>query len=144
MRTPEEVEAAAGRLRRHRAGEPVVYPRWAGWTGDCDAATLADAWLADHPATDSLPIDAAWLTSAGFGDDPENPGEWLHPVPGGCPGDANRVVAFEPNGGVCLECCNSLGQSTEVISLAPCPTRGQLRRLLAALGVALPATGGGS
>ena len=133
--------AALARLRRAKAGElmPDVY---AGshfnnehHAVSSDRAVLADAYDREHPADDAEPIDAAWLASAGFAEDARNGGEWLRLIPGGCPGDTNRVVAFDSNGGVCLECCNAAGESTEVVSLAPCPTRGQLRRLLAALGV---------
>jgi len=97
--TPDEIEAAAGRLRRYRGGEPVAGVWGTGpddpWAND-DFDTLADAWLAGHPADDSLPIDAVWLASIGWQADPQ-PNDPARPPQGAVQGSdrngASGIVA---------------------------------------------------
>ena len=141
--TPDEIEAAAGRLRRHRAGEQSasVWPDPAtAWAGD-DLDTLADAWLAEHPADDGEAITADWLTASGL---PQT----LSPVPEytrdryAADFTSWRVTVVRRQFGnwqmfawATEKLCD---QSVSVIA----HTRGQLRRLLAALGV--PAANGGA
>lgn len=69
----DPIQAAAGRLRRWRAGEDP----WAVYgvadedhpnalvreLADADRAVLADAYLAEHPADDAEPVTEEWLKS---------------------------------------------------------------------------------
>ena len=144
--TTDEIEAAAGRLRRLAAGEddPTVYA-WAahrsinfiGSLQNDDSRLLADAWLAANPADDSEPATACWVMAAlpADADYPyrthaSHPGK-LAALSWHCgqeyrPGPADRAVNFRV-------CVNGVEIDWRTA------TRGQLRRLLAALGV--PAAG---
>ena len=142
--TPDETEAAAGRLRRLKAGEAAGGRAFGEAYGDtyddCDSTegedrrTLADAWLADHPAGDAAGIDAAWVRAT-LPAPPAGRG-WA-----GCDGPLGRVVWIpdtQPN-----EFTLPVWVNGSPV-LAGGLTRGQFRRLLAALGAGLPTTGGGS
>ena len=134
--TPDETEAAAGRLRRLAAGEA-----YGDTYDDCDSTegedrrTLADAWLADHPADDGDEIDAAWLDTLGATDDPARRLPWLWRLN---PAGDSLAVRAAASGWV----CSILPGDSARVSLPSPTTRGQLRRLLAALGAGLPAGGG--
>lgn len=120
----QEIRAAAERLRRLEAGEhqDAVYGDFANAFRRLDTQTLADAFLAEHPADDDEPDTEEWLRGVGFTD---------------CKNDGLRlsILARYPNLGMPFwEVCGT------VIRLAQPKTRGQLRRLCAALGISLKET----
>ena len=81
-----------------------------------DAYLLADAYLALHPADDGEAIDEAWLEANGF--EPALPAKWLF--------KKGRLLWSSYDG---LSLTNDLDGDLPWIK-----TRGQLRRLLAAIG----------
>ena len=98
---------------------------------------LLDALL---PIDDAVPVDAAWMDAVG--DDPRGDQMWVWPIPGG--GAAVRVWANRDPAGPAWRCqVEDTGDECEreSVVLPQLATRGQLRRLLAALGV--PAVKGG-
>ena len=137
MRTPEEVEAAAGRLRRLKAGEgyfavyppPIIYGPDPSMPQCKDEATLADAWLADHPAEDSLPVAATWL-SAAVEEPPGYQGWWKWAV--------GPLTLRVWQAGECWAVALWHDDTLTGTLLPAVETRGQLRRLLDALGATLP------
>lgn len=111
----EELKAIASRVRPHAAGN-------LGNADIADRNALAAAYLAEHPADDAEPITANWLAAVGF----TSPGAFTHTIDGG--------ITMEWFSG------GDLGQWECIIGDHVCPdfgTRGQLRRLCAALGVPL-------
>lgn len=71
---PKETREAAERLRRFRNGDNSAYPDDDGGffeergqtMCEADEETLADAYLAEHPADAEEPITEDWLRSVGF------------------------------------------------------------------------------
>lgn len=97
------------------------------------------------PADEFIAVDEAWLRSVGFlpdGDDPET-GDFAtkiwsrdeHSDYGKDP--AMHVIQNVKDGSSWLESYSPQGQSLCIIELEPKPTRGDVRRLLAALGIEL-------
>ena len=133
---PDEIEAAAGRIRRLAAGESgdAVYPDRTGWPHAlacrADTQTLAAAWLARHPADDREPVTAAWIDAVG-GDDERGCGVVAWPV-----GSLSKLCVGQYRGTGAWHCWVRDGHNgEETVTLPQLTTRGQLRRLLAALGV---------
>lgn len=63
----DETKAALGRIRKERQGENV-YPSWFpdyDMESRKDSHTLAEAYLAEHPADDDEPIDDAFAKAVG-------------------------------------------------------------------------------
>ena len=139
--TSEELRAAAERIRRFKSGEHpfAIY-------GEDDAATqgwhdrkiLAEAYIAEHPADDETGLSVEWMTAVGFRQ--TGAGWWRV----GKHGRETLALDYHDN-----------TESGDVFSLPTnrfmplrvlVATRGQLRRLCAALGVPLnnpaPATVG--
>ena len=141
--TTDEIEAAAGRLRRLAAGELVtqVWPAadvfGSSLRRDRDRAAVADACLAANPADDSAAIDAAWLDSVG-GDDERGDGDRAWRV-----GPAAKLCVGRGTAPGLWHCwVREGGFDDETVTLPLLESRAQLRRLLAALGV--PAARGGA
>ena len=147
---PDEIEAAAGRLRRlaadevtarrdvkivvvHAGDEVVIeYPA----SIRMGRRALLDALL---PINDAVPITAAWMDAVG-GDDERGDGDRVWPI-----GPA-AWLSVGLGGGVWHCWVRSWvreggGGGEESVTLPQLATRGQLRRLLAALGVSLPQGG---
>jgi len=126
-----ELNEAAERLRkaieRYRSYR-IALSAWQGGDGDQpdydqmpeDTCEIADAYLAEHPADDEEPIDAYFLRACGFDGD----GQMQKYGPGMRLGDIKVNHAWEW----------SWHNSWPFRELK---TRGQLRRLAAALGIEL-------
>lgn len=123
----------AERLRRDNTNYSYAYEDGE----DCEASyiedvrALANAYLAEHPADEDAFIDETWLKSVGFGE----------PTINGWP------IIFANNGCDPIELwldydgCVALIQSNSedhVLIGKRCKTRGDLRRLAAAIGIELP------
>ena len=91
---------------------------------------LSDAMV---PIDDGVPIDAAWLETVGGRLNYLKQWEWLY----GADGHHLSVIRGAPPGWSC-----DVVSTDSAVELPPITTRGQLRRLLAALGV--PAAEGGA
>jgi hypothetical protein len=129
----DEVKKAAERLRRVQAGESLldVYPdslAEPAWSYAADLRVLADAYLATVAADEELPITREWWETL-----KDDPGElyFLHF------GDEDRfwLDLSESRNMVMLE---SPRDSTDLEHIK---TRGQLRRLCAALNIPLQPSG---
>ena len=71
MSTPEQIRAAAERVRAMRKASNEHDGGYADTDegriqSRCDHVTLAEAYLAEHPADDAEPIETDWLLSVGF------------------------------------------------------------------------------
>lgn len=119
----DELRAAAERLRRVHAGEPVqtVYessiPRAFANMGR-DENTLSNAWQDEHPADDEELVTEEWLLSIGFRLEIDEYGgaDWWQ----------LDKVKHAPSCGT---------WEFDSAYLPDQPTRGHVRRLLTALGV---------
>lgn len=114
----DELRAAAERLRRYYAGDRSAYK---GSPGDAAGVYTGDVLrlLAEHPADDAEPVTDEWLESIGHPTPPEPPQRGGH-----------RWMVLVVDG---------KGSSYRLPNAA---TRGDVRRLLAALKVT-PGEGGG-
>ncbi len=113
----DETRAAAERLRDHRTTQ------WPLRTQDMN--TIIEAYLAEHPADDAEPITGEWLRTTSaytFVELPDNDG-------------TNVLFEIEPFGPD--EYRPQLSEGSDMIVLRRLKTRGDLRRLCAALGVPL-------
>ena len=94
-----------------------------------DLLTLADAYLAEHPADGETPVDEAWLRSVGFElVDIDNPEQ--------------MIVASIETDGYSLNYFNdgtaSVGAHGCWLDVwLPCPARGDIRNLARCLGIEL-------
>jgi hypothetical protein len=134
----DDVKEAAERLRRLRGSESgaavyefVPIPLPAGgfmWPGEAmarherDRALVERAYLALVPADSDEPITAEWLREMGFTIDDWLEGEWAADLET----DGRNSVRIFWDGTACIDLCDTF---------FPCPTRGQLRQLLSALGI---------
>lgn len=138
--TPDKVEAAADRLRRLKAGESAktIWPKsgdWM-WSGDVDRRTLADAWLADHPADDAEAATAYWVTTL-------LPPEWPGHRHASFAGTLATVSWLTYNAAPPSPGSGGANFDLYVNGAAidwRAASKGQLRRMLAALGVPVPVT----
>jgi hypothetical protein len=105
-----DIQSAAERLRRHMA-DPNHRDTYHGKESTLvgDWATLARAYLAEHPADDGEAIQVAWLVSMGFEALDEHDSGWFKQSPDG----------------------------REMEDAAQLKTRGDLRLLCRALGILL-------
>lgn len=137
----DELRAAAERQIDH-AYPPVDMRPGTHRLRFADGEALARAWLADHPADDSTPVDEDWLRSVGFQ-------SWYRfgvaiAVPAPITGNVWLVCTDTPNASDCpWEVWNvhkdeDGDTSDKAMIREEIPTRGSVRRLLAALGVAQP------
>ena len=114
------VEARIGshNYRNNAIGKPcrLIYGNGGNVPVDEILKPLADAYLALHPADDGEAIDEAWLEANGF--EPALPAKWLF--------KKGRLLWSSYDG---LSLTNDLDGDLPWIK-----TRGQLRRLLAAIG----------
>lgn len=115
---------------------------------DIDTDTLARYVLADLAdrerleAERALPVTEEWLRSIGGLPEDSNFGDicfrifYLEPADLGTfvKGEFTHVV-FCRDGSACIECYDENGHSLEVVGIGYYNTRGQVRRLLEALGV---------
>lgn len=140
-----DLQAATDRLRRINSGES--YADVYGEPGqrlspsslnqyDCDQYTVDNAWLAEH---DDTPIDEEWLRSVGF---EGNIGEVRLAIESGMDLDSDdemksaRMHHLRTLPGQPWSFDGWEGRFRTHIKCNP-KTRGQLRRLAAALGIAL-------
>lgn len=111
MNTPEEIKAALDRLSSHvsRGGNRYYKNDMPGCVCD-DEVILANAYIAEHPADDDLPIDHAWLKTLNL-----------------------------PFKSVQFHCCHIRGffatQHGSNLILRKLKTRGEARQLLRGLGI---------
>lgn len=151
----DDVRAAAERVRAHRAvmarhpeatdegdlfgfqlaSSPYYDAGWKGVNGgrlDADRRVLADAYLAEHPADDAAPVTAGWLESMGF----QVKGGWWQLRCGDyevyCYTSPSRPSGFVFK----YESHDCLDDGDGAAILPDLPTRGDVRRLLAALKIA--------
>lgn len=164
MSESSDVRAAAERLREHRRVCLVMrHPRESPYTHlevstgaaelipgaeQKDLLTLANAYLAEHPADDGEPADADWLRSVGFlpdgdVDKPDAPlaiglyyGRTDDEIENGIV--AGRHLLIGHAGDAMVEEYDEGGTVVGCVEMPSLPTRGHVRRLCAALGVALP------
>jgi hypothetical protein len=141
----DELRAAAERYRRgedgYRNSDPTLDPT--GWMAsaahDGDARLLAAAYLAEHPDDDGEPIDFEWLATQakrchdeGYWDQPPTGDVWWEAGPLSFTCDSFQSDPGEPTETVAAD----WQVDGEPLPRAMVPkTRGQFRRLLAALGV---------
>lgn len=119
----QEVKNAAESLRRLIPVKCPPSPRWS--QDEQNLWTLAQAYLAEHPADENEPITEEWLRSAGFIWQSTDTYE-LHS--GAFGNDYLRYTKIAFRAG--LWYANGLG-------CADCKTRGDVRRLCSALGIPL-------
>ena len=139
----DELRDAAANLRRLANGENLaeVYPEFTPHNVIgalcCDRGTLADAWLADRPADDGVEITREWLTAEGLPPKSAAPVVPLVPELYGCDrGDWRLLCRPRKDGGWRAFVWQHMTSDTQQQSVSVIvATRGQLRRLLAALGV---------
>jgi hypothetical protein len=114
-----DIQSAAERLRRHMA-DPNHRDTYHGKESTLvgDWATLARAYLAEHPADDGEAITEDWLRAVGFKSMPSEVGLWL---------DKTVGVDLRSDTPGCVV-CNARPRIA---------TRGDLRRLAEALGIPL-------
>lgn len=136
MTAISEAAERRDRLRRVKAGEPKtsVYPYTSdnetinrGHAEGChwrDIEASAERDLAEHPADENEPVTEDWLRSVGFRASPDF--EFLFMEAGLRPG----TIEFDPDIGWII----FGSKATRLLE-----TRGQLRRLCAALGIELKA-----
>jgi len=117
------ISEAAERLREHESGGDI-YPFDGGAMEMGDERALAAAYLAEHPADDGEPITEEWLRSVGFKVSPDF--EFLFIEAGLRPG----TIEFDPDIGWII----FGSKATRLLE-----TRGDVRRLCAALGIELKA-----
>ncbi len=115
---------AAERLRQNESGD-ACYPFDGGVMEMEDTRTLAEAYLAEHPADDELEITDDWLRSVGFVDIDEHGSGMLLQVT-----DEGPEVSIGYRG-------QWLVGGDELSEAAQPKTRGQLRLLSKALGITL-------
>jgi len=124
--TPSQLRDAAERVRPHAAGN-------LGNAEIRDRNALATAYLAEHPADDWQPITADWLQSAGV-PQTQDRSYTVGRV------DSVSVVWYPP--GIADESppqlCISLHPDLGVLTFHDNATRGDLRRLCAALRIPFP------
>lgn len=141
----DELRDAVASLRRLANGEnlaevyPLFVPHNVIMALCLDRGTVAHAWLTANPADDGEAITAEWMDAVG-GDDERGDGDRVWPI-----GPA-AWLSVGLGGGVWHCWVRSWvreggGGGEESVTLPLLTTRGQLRRLLAALGV--PAAEGG-
>ena len=138
----DELRDAVASLRRLASGEDLaaVYPLFVPHNLDValcfDRGTVAHAWLAANPADDGEAITAAHLESLGlerFGRPGNVPNRFRRDSPDGT---GTVTVTHRPAMAGWPEAWVLSGTSPAcTISVGFATTRGQLRRLLAALGV---------
>ena len=122
-----ETKAALERLRREGQGENV-YPSWFpdyDMESRKDSHTLAEAYLAEHPADDDEPVTKEWLAAKGaiFHD------VWRFYLPA-----CELHVSFSPTGGMWLARLNQEDERYEYLNISDSvPTKRQVRRLVSAL-----------
>ncbi len=89
-----------------------------------DSATLADAYLVEHPADDGEKVTEEWLLASGFTPHPEFRGHSIY-------NKTQSIEVWIADGGICVE--------GEYISrkFGGDYTRGDMRRLCSALGIEL-------
>jgi hypothetical protein len=148
----DSVKAAAERLR-NTCDSNLFYWR----SSDCqrDQAILAYAYLAEHPADDSEPIDGCWLRGVGFTNKSDNieqfiENEWfsgehrieIQPEDGDYLGEEMRIMIYSKPVWVCEVRNRSHGWDESIAVGGDLKTRGDVRRLAAALGIALKEGGG--
>jgi len=133
--TPDELRAAAERVRRAMAGEHpyAIYgeddAKTQGWY---DRKVLAEAYLAEHPADDAELVTAEWLIAVGGSLRSEEYQRFAFPVSHGelivwlTEKDAAKRIAW-------FDTCDDATGSYIPFD----GTRGQMRRLCAALGIPL-------
>lgn len=134
-----DVAAAAERLRFDGPlNKSPYYTEGGNWHSfdHCqlrrDQEALADAWLAEHPVDDSEPVTEAWSKSIGAKFLPELDGGlgfYLGDDP--CDEDIEWPAIQIGTGWVVIVNLNNVDRCH--LTLLENPTRGQLRRLLAAL-----------
>lgn len=107
-------------------------------------AKLAQAYLAEHREDDAELHTPEWLRSVGGLPDDNDSGEMffrlyhLEPADRGSFVDGDYVhVGFCGDGSVFVECYDKGGHSQEVVMIGYAKTRGDVRRLCAALGISL-------
>jgi hypothetical protein len=123
--TPEQLRVCASRLEllySHKE-EPLQRAIHA----------VASAYLAEHPADDAEPVDEAWLESVGFvhGDSAIGSPRMNSPR---APVDETQVVTIESDGAAYYDVDDG-----HWVILPDVETRGDVRRLCAALGIELTA-----
>lgn len=123
----DDVTKAAERLRRTNEGEFLcnVYETIeAQPMGELyelfqkDKESVVAAYLAEHPADDAEPLTEPWLRSVGGKDGVATAGIWL-----------NNTIGFRLDDLADVVVCNARPKNVK--------TRGDLRRLAAALGIQL-------
>lgn len=144
--TPDELTAAAGRVRECRRLEAAGHRRdqadalvYGGRAGSraADVLALADAYLADHPADSSEPVTLAGLRALGLAV------QFGRGVP-----LTDRLSLFHTAVGWQVYCLPTADEResgewnpfTDGVRVADLPTLGRVRRLCECLGV--PLTGG--
>jgi hypothetical protein len=124
----DELRAAAERVRRAKAGEHpfAIYgeddAQTQGWH---DRKVLAEAWLAANPADDGEPVTEDWLRDQGWDSDGYDLPYWTLPA-------ARRR-------GITIGVFTGKSRMSRLVfgrePVAQPATRGDVRRLLAAIGV---------
>lgn len=127
-----ELRAAAERIRKVRAGADPwqVYDGKPGSGSETDEDAIVSAYLAEHPADSDQPAAWPWLGNLGFVDT----------------GDVSRLTPNCWTIDWTIDVTSNPGGSVLWLNDTPVtddPTRGHVRRLLAALGVPLKETTNG-
>ncbi len=135
-----EIEVAAARLRDHESGGDP-YPFDCGAMQSGDERALAHAYLAEHPADEHEPLDDAFVRSNTHTLPTDGDGPFWHWLESGKPYHTVHVFLL----------CSEFGRWSACVSMpadADCipwkeicelKTRGDVRRLCAALGIELKA-----
>ena len=98
---------------------------------------LARAFIADHPADDGEPVTEDWLVAAGFRLDALEPWRLTIGVPDGASPNERQVFGVSLDDfSTAIECFTG-DEETDMVCLRKMPTRGDVRRLCAALNIPL-------
>lgn len=123
------IQQAAERLRQFYRGDD--FPReYRDFDRDADRKLIIDAYLAEH---DPTPLDERWLRSVGF-----DGGEIRMPL------KKDGTLYVNDCGDAEIELpCDSRKRDKHIVTMGDVRTRGDVRRLAAALGITLkePANG---
>jgi|SRR5579864_1713139 len=130
MSQPDDIRAAAERLRRH--SKPSYNPD-EGWHPD-DRKLVADAYLAANPADDDEPVTEEWLgLLPGLVVDPGSRDSTLIQTSG----DTYLVIESDRSMAIQQGMYDDRDSQYIPVRAFECATRGAVRRLCACLGVPL-------
>ena len=137
----QEVNEAAAMYWEHGTGSQIECDGKGQLTGfvrvPCvlhDAVTtVADAYIAEHPADDGDAVTEEWLLGCGF-----LPAAWCRPKRDGDAGRSGSYSLGDLHLLFVIDCLDEPGfWCLGGINTAPLPTRGHVRRFCAAIGITL-------